>query len=188
MESNQDKAFRNLQWSGKQTTEEVYESCSFESCDLSDSVFSFCKFIDCIFTNCNLSMVKLTDCLLNDIKFINCKLLGINFSDCNDSLFTLKFNGCLLDYCSFVKKKMVKTRFINSSVKNVDFSECDLTKSSFSDSDLMNSVFYRTILREADFLSASNYVIDPELSNIRKAKFSLVGIPGLLIKYNITIE
>jgi fluoroquinolone resistance protein len=115
-------------------------------------------------------------------------LLGINFSDCNDSLFTVKFTGCILDYCSFAKKKLMKTTFINSSVKNVDFSECDLTKSVFSNTDLMNSVFNRTILKEVDFLTASNYIIDPELNNIRKAKFSLNGIAGLLYKYDISIE
>ena len=188
MNFNQDKKFRNLSWSGKQTTEEVYESCSFESCDFSDGVFSFCKFIDCVFTNCNLSMLKLTDCLLNDIRFNNCKLLGINFNDCNDLLFTVKFDGCQLDYSSFTKKKMMKTTFNDSSVRHVDFSECDLTKSSFSNTDLMNSVFNRTILKEADFLTASNYIIDPESNNIRKAKFSLIGIAGLLNKYDISIE
>lgn len=188
MDFNQDKTFRNLLWSGKQTKEEVYEGCSFDCCDFSDGVFSFCKFIDCVFANCNLSNVKLTDCLMNEISFNNCKLLGINFSDCNDSLFTVKFNGCQLDYCSFAKKKMMKTTLINSSVKNVDFSECDLTKSSFSNSDLMNSVFDKTILKEVDFVTASNYIIDPELNNIRKAKFSLNGIAGLLNKYDIYIE
>jgi uncharacterized protein YjbI with pentapeptide repeats len=83
---------------------------------------------------------------------------------------------------------MPKTTFNNSSVRNVDFSECDLTKSSFSDTDLMNSVFNRTILKEADFITASNYIIDPEVNNIRKAKFSLDSVAGLLSKYDISIE
>lgn len=52
----------------------------------------------------------------------------------------------------------------------------------------MNSVFSRTILKEADFLTASNYIIDPELNNIRKAKFSLSSVAGLLNKYDIKIE
>ena len=103
-------------------------------------------------------------------------------------MIRIKFDGSILDYCSLAGKKKQKTSFINISMKNVDFTECDLTKSKFSNTDLMNSVFNRTILKEADFLTAINYNIDPEMNNIRKAKFSLYGITGLLIKYDIVIE
>jgi fluoroquinolone resistance protein len=184
----QDRSFSGLLWSGRQMKDEIYENCIFENCDFSDGVFSFCKFVECVFTNTNLSMAKFTGCLMNDIRFDNCKLLGINFSDCNDSLFSVKFIGSLIDYCSFAKKKMMKTVFQDSSVKNVDFSECDLTKSMFSNCDLLNSVFYKTILKEADLLTASNYTIDPEMNSIRRAKFSVGGVAGLLNKYEISIE
>jgi fluoroquinolone resistance protein len=83
---------------------------------------------------------------------------------------------------------MTKTHFINSSLKNVDFSECDLTKSVFSTADLTNGIFYNTILKDVDFLTAYNYIIDPELNTIKKAKFSVNGISGLLNKYDILIE
>ena len=45
----------------------------------------------------------------------------------------------------------------------------------------------RMILEKADFSTAYNYVIDPELNTIRKAKFSIAGITGLLHKYDIDI-
>jgi len=188
MADNLDKSFSGLVWAGRQMKDEVFENCTFENCDFSDAVFSFCKFVDSVFINCNLTMVKFTGCLMNDIRFDNCKLLGINFGDCIDSLFTVNFNFCLLDYCTFVKKKMMKTTFHSSSAKNVDFTECDLTKSSFSNCDLLNSVFHKTVLKEVDFNSATNYIIDPEMNNIRKARFSIVGVAGLLTKYDITID
>ena len=83
---------------------------------------------------------------------------------------------------------MLKTSFMNTSMKNVDFTECDLTKSIFLNTDLMNAIFYKTILKEVNFLTAANYTIDPELNNIKKAKFSLYGVAGLLNKYDIKIE
>jgi fluoroquinolone resistance protein len=184
----QDKTFSGLLWSGRQMKDEIYENCTFENCDFSDGLFSFCKFVDCRFNNCNMSMLQFTGSLMNNISFENCKLLGINFSDCNDSVFTVKFRGCLVDYCSFAKKRLMKTLFQDSSVKNVDFSECDLTKAIFSNCDLLNSVFYKTILKEADLLTALNYNIDPEMNNIRRAKFSIGGVAGLLNKYEIIIE
>jgi fluoroquinolone resistance protein len=184
----EDRSFNNINYSEKETKNSEFENCSFVNCDFSDSILSSCFFIDCVFTNCNMTMVKLTNCQLKNITFKDSKLLGINFTQCKDSFSGLKFNGCVLDYCSFAGKKMMKTSFINSSIKNADFSECDLTGSAFINSDLMSSIFNRTILKEADFLTALNFNIDPENNNVKKAKFSFHGLSGLLNKYDIKIE
>jgi uncharacterized protein YjbI with pentapeptide repeats len=133
-------------------------------------------------------MAKLGHCQLNNVTFKDCKLLGVNFSDCSDFLFSVKFDNCVLDYSLFVKKKMTKTSFINTSMKNMDFTESDLTKSHFINTDLLYTVFFRTILKEVDFLTALNYNIDPDVNIIKKAKFSLNAISGLLNKYDIIIE
>ena len=185
---HEDKTFKNVVYSEKETRDRVFENCRFEHCDFSNGVFTLSQFIDCVFSNCNLTMAKLNNCQMNNITFKDCKLLGVIFSDCADLLFAVKFEGCVLDYCSFVRKKMPKTHFIDSSIKNVDFSECELTKAIFKNADLSNSVFNRTILKEADFLAASNYTIDPTINTIKKAKFSLQGAVGLLYKFDIVIE
>jgi len=70
----------------------------------------------------------------------------------------------------------------------VDFTETDLSMAVFKNSDLLNTSFMRTNLEKADFRSAFNYSIDPELNKIKKAKFSAEGLSGLLTKYNIDIE
>ncbi|WP_437438301.1 pentapeptide repeat-containing protein [Rhodonellum ikkaensis] len=144
--------------------------------------------MDCIFTNCNFSLCKLPHCQMNNVSFKDCKILGVNFSKCLDFLFEVKFEDCSLDYCSFTRKKLPKTQFIKCSMRHVDFFESDLSKSSFSETDLTNAIFNNTILKEVDFTTASNYSIDPERNTIKKAKFSLLGIEGLLHKYDIKIE
>ncbi|MBE0539484.1 MAG: pentapeptide repeat-containing protein, partial [Ignavibacterium sp.] len=60
--------------------------------------------------------------------------------------------------------------------------------SSFNDCDLRNAVFDNTNLSKCDFRKAYNYLIDPENNKISKAKFSIMGVPGLLTKYDIMIE
>jgi hypothetical protein len=42
-------------------------------------------------------------------------------------------------------------------------------------------------MEKADFRSAFNYSINPEINRIKKAKFSLTGLQGLLGKYDIEI-
>lgn len=185
---HEDKSFSNIKYSEKEKKKREFVNCTFTNCDFSNGVFPSNKFIDCVFTNCNMAMANLSHCQLNNVTFKDCKLLGINFSECIDFLFFVKFDRCVMDYCSFIRKKLLKTLFLNSSMKNVDFSECDLTKSIFSNSDLLNAVFDKTILKEVDFLTAYNYIIDPEINIIKKAKFSLQGVAGLLNKYDIKIE
>jgi uncharacterized protein YjbI with pentapeptide repeats len=73
-------------------------------------------------------------------------------------------------------------------VREADFSSADLTASGFLNCDLSRSVFHQSILEKVDFRSANNYSVDPELNRIKKAKFSLPGVSGLLDKYQIIIE
>jgi fluoroquinolone resistance protein len=49
-------------------------------------------------------------------------------------------------------------------------------------------MFDHTILEKADLRSSYNYSFDPEINRIKKAMFSLQGIPGLLNKYDIEIH
>ncbi len=58
----------------------------------------------------------------------------------------------------------------------------------FKNCDLLNTSFVKAILEKADFRSARNYVFDPELNKIKKAKFSFPGVAGLLVKYNIILS
>ena len=50
------------------------------------------------------------------------------------------------------------------------------------------SLSNNTVLEKADFRSAVYYSIDPESNHIAKAKFSLDGLPGLLLRYDLKIE
>ena len=50
------------------------------------------------------------------------------------------------------------------------------------------AIFDNTILEKSDFRTSYNYAMNPEINSIKKAKFSLQGIPGLLGKYNIEVE
>jgi len=186
-QAHRDKSFKSIAFLETEISNGEFENCSFENCDLSNRVIRSSKFVDCFFTACNLSMTKLDRCQLNTIGFKGCKVLGVNFGDCVDIPFAVTFEGCVLDYCSFARMKIPKTPFVGSSMKNVDFTESDLTKAVFSHVDLTKAVFYRTILKEADFSTAENYSIDPEANTVRKAKFSVHGLAGLLDKYDITL-
>jgi uncharacterized protein YjbI with pentapeptide repeats len=80
------------------------------------------------------------------------------------------------------------TRFKNCELKETDFTECDLMNSIFERCDLMDAKFENTVLEKVDFRTSFNYSINPEINKIKKAKFSLSAIAGLLDKYDIEID
>ena len=128
-----------------------------------------------------------------DIKLISRKICG---------LYTLERNIILLSRCGinkiylnlteeemiFYRKKIKKTTFKNTQLRETDFTECDLTESLFDNCDLTSATFDHTIIEKADFRTSYNYTIDPEINRIKKAKFSISGISGLLEKYDIIID
>ena len=86
------------------------------------------------------------------------------------------------------KVKLKRTKFRNCSLHEVEFAEADLSGSVFSDCDLNGAMFENTVLEKVDFRTSGNYSIDPDLNRIKKAKFSMPGIVGLLDKYDINVE
>jgi fluoroquinolone resistance protein len=133
-------------------------------------------------------MAKLEKTALKGIQFKDCKLLGVHFENCDEFLFAVNFENCILNLCSFYKRKLKKTNFKNSSLREVDFLEADLSSSVFDNCDLAGATFQNAILEKADFRTSYNYSIDPELNKIKKAKFSIPAVTGLLDKYDIEIE
>lgn len=184
----EDHTIRNISDPGMNREDCEFEDCTFIHCDFSEAIFKSCTFTDCEFKDCNLAMIKLINCQLNQAVFKDCKLSGVSFTGCTVIPFSASFDGCIMDYCSFATMKIPRTSFANSTLKGTDFSGADLSRSVFNNSDLTNAVFNRTNLKEADFRTAKHFIIDPENNTIRKAKFSLYGVHGLLNKYDIRIE
>ncbi len=78
--------------------------------------------------------------------------------------------------------------FRNTQLQEADFSQCELMEAVFDHCDLLSATFDNTNLEKADLRTAYNYSIDPEKNRVKKAKFSLAGVGGLLNKYDIVIE
>jgi fluoroquinolone resistance protein len=165
-----------------------YDNCVFTSCNFADKDLSACKFTDCKFTNCNLSLAKLNKTSFRDIQFKDCKMLGLRFDTCYEYGLSFSFDGCQLNHSSFYKTKIHRTAFKNAQLQETDFVEADLTGALFENCNLEGASFDRTLLDKVDMRTAYNYTIDPENNSIKKAKFSIFGLAGLLSKYDIELE
>lgn len=166
---------------------EEFEHCTFTGIDLQNTDLSGSRFIECAFNGCDLSNAKLHRTSFQEVRFINCKMMGLHFDDCNEFLLSFSFEGCMLDFSTYYKRKIKKTVFRNCSLREVDFSEADLSEALLDQCDLIDARFDHTVLEKADFSTSLNYRINPEINKIRKAKFSVIGLAGLMEQWDLEI-
>ena len=183
-----DKYFEKQDFTPTPLQKGDYECCNFVNCNLEKADISGINFAECEFTGCNISMANISKASFKDVQFKNCKMLGLHFNSCNSIIFSVSFDSCTLNFSSFFKLKLKSTQFINSNLQEVDFTEANLSTVKFDNCNLQGAIFENTNLEKTDFRTASNYSIDPELNQIKKAKFSTQGIIGLLSKYDIEVE
>ena len=176
----------NTDFSVQRNEREDFENCEFSNCVFSD--ISNLNFIDCVFRSCNLSNCKVNNTKFQDVKFNDCKLLGINFYQAKDFAFALNCSNCNMDYASFDKKKLNKSVFANCKMHSVNFTQADLTKTVFENCDLYEAIFNNSNLSGVDLTRITNFSIDPELNNIKKAKFLSQDLERLLERHQIIVE
>lgn len=165
-----------------------YEHCSFMNCDFSNTDLKGMSFTACTFSGCNISMAKLTQTAFRTVLFTGCKMLGLHFEQCNPFGLSFRFEHCILNHSSFYQVKMTKTIFRSVQLHEVDFTDADITGAVLDNCDLSGATFDHTILEKADLRTAYHYAIHPETNKIKKAKFSMPGLTGLLDRYGIIID
>jgi fluoroquinolone resistance protein len=184
----EDQTFDTVDFKAKPPAKGHYDHCAFNHCDLSSVNLSETIFVDCVFAGCNLSMAAVSATVFRDVLFKDCKMLGVRFDQASAFGLSCGFEGCILDHSSFYATKMKKTRFVRCQLRQVDFTGCDLSQAMFDGSDLADAVFEGSVLEKTDLRKAFNYSIDPAANRVKKARFSLEGVRGLLGKYDIEIE
>jgi uncharacterized protein YjbI with pentapeptide repeats len=82
---------------------------------------------------------------------------------------------------------MKNTRFCKSKLRENYFTNTCLNGADFSEADLSGTIFHNCDLCKADFSTATQYAIDPQTNKIKKARFSIPEVIGLLSGFDITI-
>lgn len=171
------------QWTGQE-----FEECTFRKLELSRTAFTNTNFINCHFEGCNLTRVELKNTKLYDVRFAGCKLAHVDFSFCNAFGFYIGCQDCQLDYTIFIDRKLKKAQFVDCSIKEAQFIKCDLTGTVFKHCNLELARFEGNNLSQADFTSSYNLELNPDDNKVKKARFSLHNLPGLMTKYDLVIS
>lgn len=183
-----DRSFDREDFAGRPFPQAEYENCTFTGCRMMGCDLSGVRFTDCRFEGCDMSLATLENTIFHGVRFTDCKLLGLKFDSCDTFGFSAAFDGCIMDNCTFFKRKLTKTHFDRCRLRDADFGGCDLREARFAECDLARAQFTDTDLRKADLRTAFNYTIDPNLNKLNKAKFSPGGLAGLLKSFGIDID
>lgn len=182
------ETFRNHDFVKDPCAGALFEGCRFEQCNFLSASLHHCRFIDCVLVDCQLSSANFTQALLNDVLFQQCKMMGIRFDSIRSQPLSVTFQGCVLDLSSFYQLNLSDTSFERCTAREADFAGANLSRSSFAGADLTGAQFEDCNLEEADFRQSVGCVIRPDKNRIRKARFSISGLPGLLQQYGIVVE
>lgn len=164
-----------------------FSDCVFKDCKFSEVTFYDCMFQNCIFENCDMASISVKHSSFHDVQFIDSKLTGIQWADASTPL-NANFKRCLMNYSGFCGVNLRNTELLYCQLKEVDFTEANLTKANCKYSDFTGARFINTNLTHTDFTNATNYAIHPDGNILRKTKFSLPEALSLLEVYDIIIN
>lgn len=187
MDQYEDQTFVKEDFSGKLWRGATFQRCIFQGCDLSEVNLEGAGIIECRFEKCNLSLLKMEGCRCQNIIFAHSKILGVNFSLCQSKIFLVNFEECQLRMCDFSFLPMDKTSFGESQIIQSQFLESKLKGANFSGCDLQETSFRNCQLQKSDFRDARNYQLDPSNNQVKGAKFSFPEALGLLDCFEITV-
>ena len=182
------KEFQDVDFSGQTLQNIEYYRCTFERCTFNKADLSNSAFEECTFKACDFTMTVISNTGFRDVVFSECKLMGLDFAISSKFMFSFRFDRCYMNYCVFFGRNLKNTNFSGSTLKEVDFTEANLTAAIFTNADLTLTKFSNTNLEKADFRGAVNFSIEPEFNKVKKAKFSLLQLEGLLYKYQLDID
>jgi fluoroquinolone resistance protein len=168
-----------------------FERCHFSTCRFRATAFRACKFIECTFEMCDLSMIGVVSSRFTNTRFADCKIIGVNWTDAsslNALTTSMVFQRCNISYSHFAELDLKGLQVLECEAREVDFTEARLQRACFTGTDLAGARFSRTDLREANFVSAKNYAIDPTQNKVKKARFALPEVIGLLAAFDVVVE
>ena len=183
--------FKQLSAANERIINTEFFDCIFIDCLFNEATFKQCHFQNCEFKRCDLSLVHWTGSTFQNGRFQQTKLIGVDWSRLAWSKYIkespLHFDSCILDYGTFIGLNLHKQKMVDCSIKDVDFSDADLTKATFERSDLTRTQFRNTNITKANFQQARNYDINPQRNKVSQAQFSMPEAIALLHSLDIKL-
>ena len=185
-----DKQFSGLAKGDLAARGATFLGCTFNDSDLMETDFSGAHLAECRFEGCELALADFTDAVFQEVVFENCRLTGINFSLLQQGALGVhaEFSDCDLSFTSFRGIDLTSCAFKACVFAEAEFQRCNLHMVEFADCDFTRCTFSANNLKETDLRTARNYVISAEANQVRGLKVSLPEAVSLLSALGIDVD
>jgi len=95
---------------------------------------------------------------------------------------------CDLSYSTFLNTDISNSKFIECKLFEVDFTHATIVKGDFTGSNFERAIIVNTNLKEADFSKAYNYYFNLKDNIVKKAKFTQPEVLNLLKPFGVVVE
>jgi fluoroquinolone resistance protein len=142
-------SLRDLDLTGRELSESVFDSTRFARVTLNDTTLDKCQFRDTRFDTCSMANAAWKSCKLGQLQLANCKFTGLRLIEAQ--LANVLFDNCAGKFAHFNGSVFRKVIFQNCSLPGADFSNCNFQDTMFIGCDLSEALFYDAKLQGTDF-------------------------------------
>lgn len=165
-----------------------FDACEFVDCTFTDANLTEAVFDDCSWLRCELSNCKVQGARFRKAEFVGCRMRGVSFSECHGFVLEFEFTDCNLSYSSFSGLRLPRTVFKDCKLNETDFAETQLMESSFEGSDLNGTTFHHTDLSDCDLSGARHVCVDLQNNRVKGMKLSLDGAFSTLAAVGVEVK
>jgi fluoroquinolone resistance protein len=176
----------NLDLQGQILKDREYDGCTFSHINFQQVDFSRTKFLDCKFINCDLSKSRFTSSTFRDCEFNHGKMIGIDWTLFTD-LSEVKIHYSDLSYGNFTGRKLRHFHIEDSTARECEFGETDLSGSVLSGTDFKGSTFRKANLSKCDFSGSGHLALNPQENILKDAKIPMTEALSMLSVFGIKI-
>lgn len=181
-----DQAFEHIDFT-KAFLDSSYLECTFVGCRFTRADLSSILFEGCTFVECDLSNAKVLETGFQETVFERCKIMGVLFETAKVFLFSIEARESVFNHTSFFGVDLQNSTFAKCTFEQSDFSNALCQGVHFFESSFYLARFENTALQRADFTSARDFSIDPNINKVKGTRFSKDNLSGLLDAHPIEI-
>jgi uncharacterized protein YjbI with pentapeptide repeats len=183
----EDQLFSDQDLKAIDLSDKDFVRCTFRTLLLQESRWQRTRLEDCVFDGCDLTRMQPKQLALRGVELIGCRLIGVDWTDIAANP-TVAFDGCNLQYASFVNVNLTATRIVRCRAIEVSFLEARLADADFTGSDLSGSTFDQCDLRKADFRGTQGLFIDPAKNRLKGARIDIATAVLLATSFGLRVS
>lgn len=165
-----------------------FYQCTFKNIDFTDFTFRNARFENCLFQSCSIPNSFKHDTKFIDCEMKECKATGCDFTRVSQTMFSMHFEKCSLNYSTFAEMDLRSCSFVGSILDGADLTSTRLNEVDLSEASLLNTDFSQADLSKANLTRSIINGIDPRTTKLKGITINQSNLIHLLGDLDIQLS